>query len=364
MIRKKIRKEVFNEIVQSYEGSKVSSLEVENPSPQHPFQVTHGFVDPEKFSGNKIQFSPSNPEKNKVFIKINTGFCNADECKGLVRYKYLSDEAKAFIKEDKKQKNKTENEIVEIGLSYRPIFIIGDGDWRPIGEASFPDGSLPDEINKALGINTEKVPEAFLALGVTPARGQNSTYVDEGRKLFAMSIALHCDRWYTEAEVRVANPFVEATTAVFSLMPKIPPNGQLGKGKIRIVTEKFKPSSSVRSLAEVLLGVNLEAWDRLLICEIYAVSPPIDAGAELYTTYPSPSYRIFKKQSLSWNVRYLVPELPKARSIQPITMSTGLLNGIADQIFNSLLTIVNDTTQLVMNILGQLEKRKGKFLTI
>lgn len=361
MIRKKIRKEVFNEIVQSYEGSKVTSLEVENPSPQHPFQVTHGFVDPEKFSGNKIQFSPSNPEKNKVFIKINTGFCNADECKGQIKYKYLSDEAKAFIKEDKKQRNKTEEEIVEIGLSYRPTFIIGDGDWRPIGEASFPNGELPQEFS---GIDSEKVPEAFLALGVTPARGQTSTYVDEGRKLFAMSIALHCDRWYTEAEIRVANPFVEATTAIFSLMPTIPPNGQLGKGKIRIVTEKFKPSSTARTLAEVLYGVSPEAWDRLMICEVYAVSPPEDAGEDLYTTYPSPSYRIFKKQSLSWNVRYLVPELPKARSIKPITMSTGLLNGIADAIFNTLLTIVNDTAQLVMNILSQLENRKGKFLTI
>jgi hypothetical protein len=364
MVRKKIRKEVFNEIVQSYEGSKVTSLEFENPSPQHPFQVTHGFVDPNKFSGNKIQFDPSTPEKNKLFVKINTGFCNADECKVFTKFKYLSDKAKDYIKTDKKQMNKTPEEMVEIGLSFRPTLIIEDGTWRPIGESSFPDGSLPDEINKAVGIHTEQVPEAFLALGVTPARGQNSTYVDEGRKLFAMSIALHCDRWYTEAEIQVANPFVEATTAVFSLMPKIPPNGQLGKGKIRIVSEKFKPSSSARSLAEVLLGVNLEAWDRLLICEIYAVSPPIDAGTELYTTYPSPSYRIFKKQSLSWNVRYLVPELPKARSINPIRMSTGLLNGIADQIFNSLLTIVNDTTQLVMNILAQLEKRKGKFLTI
>jgi hypothetical protein len=45
-------------------------------------------------------------------------------------------------------------------------------------------------------------------------------------------------------------------------------------------------------------------------------------------------------------------------------MSTGLLNGIADAIFNTLLTIVNDTAQLVMNILAQLENRKGKFLTI
>jgi hypothetical protein len=361
MVRKKIRKEVFNEIVQSYEGSKVTSLEFENPSPQHPFQVTHGFVDPEKFSGNKIQFDPSTPEKNKLFVKINTGFCNADECKVFTRFKYLSDKAKDYIKTDKKQMNKRPEEMVEIGLSFRPTLIIEDGTWRPIGESSFPDIQLASEFS---GIADEKVPEAFLALGVTPARGQISNYVDEGRKLFAVSIALHCDRWYTEAEIRVANPFVEATTAVFSLMPKIPPNGQLGKGKIRIVTEPFKPSSTARTLAEVLFGVSPEAWDRLMICEVYAVSPPKDAGEDLYTPYPSPSYRIFKKQSLSWNVRYLVPELPQARSIKPITMSTGLLNGIADAIFNTLLTIVNDTAQLVMNILAQLENRKGKFLTI
>jgi len=361
MVRKKIRKEVFNEIVQSYEGSKVTSLEFENPSPQHPFQVTHGFVDPEKFSGNRVAFSPSTPDKNKLFIKINTGFCNADECKVYCKFKHLSDSAKEYIKTDRKQMNKTPEQMVEIGLSYRPTLIIEDGRWRPIGGSSSPANQLPSELS---GVEDEKVPETFLALGVTPTRGQISSYKDEGRKLFALSIALHCDRWYTEAEVRVANPFVEATTAVFSLMPKIPPNGQLGKGKIRIITEKFKPSSTPRTLAEVLFGVSAEAWDRLMICNIYAVSPPSDAGEDLYTTYPSPSYRIFKQQSLSWNVRYLVPELPQARAFKPISMQTGLLFGIADQIFNSLLTFVNDTAQLVMNVLARLENRKGKFLTI
>jgi len=360
MVRKKIRKEFFNEIIQSYEGSKVNSLELENPSPQHPFQVSNGFVDPTKFSGNKIQFNPSSPENNKVFLRINTGYCNADECKAQIKYKYLPDDAKAYIKQDPKQKNKTEEEVVEIGLSYNPTIIIEDRMWRPIGEASFADEQLSQELG---GAKDEKVPETFLALGVRPARGQKSSYVDEGRKLFALTLALHCDRWYTEADIKVTNPFLEATTASINLMPKLPPNGELGKGKIRVVTEPFRPASTPRTLVEVLFGVSPEAWDRLVICEVYAVSPPEDS-ADLYTTYPSPSYRIFKKQSLSWNVRYLVPELPKVKPIKPITMSTGLLNGIADAIFNTLLTIVNDTTQLIMNVLAQLEKRKGKFLTI
>jgi hypothetical protein len=360
MIRKKIRKEAFNRIVDNYESSKISGAVYENPSPQHPFQVTHGFVDPTTFSGNKIQFNPTTPDQNKAYIKINTGYCNADECKVFTKYKYLSDSAKTDLASDPKQKNKKENDIVEIGLSYRPTLIIEDGMWRPIGESSFPDATLPTELS---GTSVELVPETFLALGVTPSKGQISSYVDEGRKLFSISVALHCDRWYTEADIQVSNPFVEATTATINLQPKVPPNSVLGKGKIRILTEKFRPASTPRTLAEVLFGVSAEAWDRLLVCELYAVSPPKDSG-DIYTTYPSPSYRIFKKQSLSWNVRYLVPELPASKPIRPITMNTGLLNGIADAIFNVLLSIVNDTAQLVMNALAQLEKRKGKFLTI
>ena len=359
MNRKKMRKEVFNNLVDSYESSKVSGAIFENSAPQHPFQVTHGFLDPAKFSGGKIEFEPKGSSKNKVFLRINTGFCNADEVKVFTLQKYLSDSAKARLLEDRKQKNKRPEDKVEIELSYKPTLVIGDSEWRPIGQSSFEYEPLEGDKG-----NIEKVPDAFLALGVSPAVGQTSTYVDEGRRLFTLSVVLHCERWYTEAEIKIANPFVEATTAHVEMMPKLPPNSTLGKGKIMIITEKFKASSPVRTLADVLFGVTPEAWDRLLVCEVYAVSPPEEAEEELYTKYPSPSYRIFKKQYLSWNTRYLIPELPKTRQAKPFTLQTGLLGGLADAIFNTLLTIVNDTTQLILNILTQLEKRKGKFLTI
>lgn len=341
-MRKKFSSAKFNKLIEDYKKTQVTGIEIKEPSVRHPFFVSNGWAN----------YSPSNPENAIAYCNIEPGFCNAKDCNVITLAKYCSTETIERVKEEKKREIKPE-ERIEAYLAEMPKVVIP---WRHVNAEAGAGG----EVGAILSKNDEKIPDSLLKLGARGNSKSTNNFTEGSKELFACDVWLHHERWYTNAEISINDPFATASLIDFNIgFSEVPQAAR--RAEIRL-GGPFKANSSPRTLIEILLGVSPEAWDALMVAKIWALSPP--PNSENWTETPSPSYQILIEQKLFWGVRYLAPEIPPVKKFQPIRMGTGLLNGIADQIFNSMLAFVNDTTNLAANILASLENRKGRFFTI
>lgn len=336
-MRKKFSSSKFNELVAKLEKTQVYGSEIKEPDVRHPFFVSTTWA----------QHDPNNPTQGVCLVRIEPGFCNSKDCNIIAPAKYCTTETLDRIEQQTKKRPKPE-ERVEALLSELPQT---PAVWRHVN----PEGNL-----SSFGAKYEKIPDALLKLGARGNPESQNKFVDGKKELYACDIWIHHERWYSEVDVSISDPFATASLVNFDIMIKEVPQAAR-RAEIRM-GGPFAPSSTARSLLEVLLGVRAEAWDALFVAKLWALSPSPES--DNWTEEPSAGYQVLVEQKLYWGLRYLPPEIPPIKKFQPIKMGTGLLNGIADQIFNSMLTFVNDATNAAANILASLENRKGKFFTI
>jgi hypothetical protein len=340
-MNKKFSTEKFNRLVRDLEAKKVEGINIKEPQVRHPFFIMPSWQN----------YDPTNPEAAVAVFTLEPAYCGAKEIRVKAKGKYCSQLTKDRIKAEKNEVV-TDEKFYDAYLSERPKIIAS---WRQVG------GEVDTTLGGILTDKAEKIPEVFLKMGVSVGESQTSPYKDEGRLLFVTDIWVQHDRWITDVDITFADPFATASLVNYDIKYGYPPNYST---QWHVHTGgPFKPRSTPRTLFEKLLNVQPEAWDALLIGKLWAVSPPSDVK-DVFTLKPSPSYQLVEEQMLFWNINYVAPELAPLPKRQAIALNTGLLGGVADQIFNSMLAFVNDTANLAQPALVALENRKGKFFSV
>lgn len=153
-MRKKFSSSKFNKLIEDYQKTQITGIEIQEPNVRHPFFVSSGWAN----------YSPSTPENAVAYCKIEPGFCNAKDCNVITLAKYCSAETIDRVKEEKKREIKPE-ERVEAYLSEQPQVLIP---WRHVNAEAGVGGDLGSYLAK----NDEKIPDSLLKLG---ARGNSKS---------------------------------------------------------------------------------------------------------------------------------------------------------------------------------------------
>jgi hypothetical protein len=99
--------------------------------------------------------------------------------------------------------------------------------------------------------------------------------------------------------------------------------------------------------------------DPFEIATIYFISPPgFAAEAPMDSTWST-----FVKHDQFWNLAHAPQKIPDPTPIEPITLQTGLVGGIADSIFSSLLAPGNDAYNTAIQVLRN-RNLAGRFWTL
>ena len=279
---------------------------------------------------------------------IKPGFVNGDQITVDSKIKFCN---KRTIDRLKKLDIKTENPelSVEAFLTESPKIEVGTDvgfAYRIVGNGSEPESvSLNDNLD--IIAKFEPVPKFFLDLGVENTTTTISGNVDSGlkftevpgdknaRRLVAFDIVMFKDR-----------PSAKFQTVKGSIL-----DGYIGRLEVVYNHDgEMKDYPYIRTMAKYMpmpepdLNVSLEGmvdpeWDVFKISTVYFLSPPgYDVGAPLDDTWsPYPKYDTF------WNLAHSPQSIPDPTPIDPIMIRTGLLFGMADFIFASLLAPLNDS---------------------
>lgn len=227
---------------------------------------------------------------------------------------------------------------------------------RVIGKGANPDSVSVSPSGKVL-IKFEKVPEFFSQFGVIDEKltfeGNLNSGIQEVQEeqsneplpvLRACDVVLYVDRLAAKFDVIKGNPFQDSFSALLVIN-----YGRLTPARVRPylqVTAKHTPiiESDASNLLE---GAADPEFDEIKIATIYFMSP-LGFSPEL----PMDStWTPFVKHDQFWNLAHSPQKIPDPTPIEPITIQTGLLSGIADQIFSTILAPNNDAYNTALQVL-------------
>lgn len=218
-------------------------------------------------------------------------------------------------------------------------------------------GASVDDDGNVVTAPAEGYPRFFEELGVKPAdKGTNLTASSASppedpsrtRQLRISELVLISPRFATRQQVDLRDPFTTAATVEISTVFL---NGRISSApslNYLVTLPKYNPASAPTPLDQ-LAGTAVETeQDELHIATIYFVSPeqteddvPVDS-----TWTPYVQYHVF------WNVAHAnladFGQPPQA----PISLHLGLAFGIGDELFNFLLSPLNDLLDQVQAYLG------------
>lgn len=230
------------------------------------------------------------------------------------------------------------------------------GGTRVIGKGANPDSFSVSASGKVL-IKFEKVPEFFAQFGVIDEKltfeGNLNSGIQEVQEeqpteppplLRACDVVLYVDRLAAKFDVIKGNPFQDSFSALLVIN-----YGRLTPARDRPylqVTAKHTPIIE-SEMSNLLEGAADPEFDEIKIATIYFLSPPgFAAEAPMDSTWTP-----FVKHDQFWNLAHAPQKIPDPTPIEPITLQTGLLSGIADQIFSSLLAPGNDAYNTALQVL-------------
>lgn len=242
---------------------------------------------------------------------------------------------------------------VEVPLTDEDPPDLGIGDFRdPAAPSSMEESESGDIIIKP----GEGYPKFFEQLGVVPvAKGGTGLEALDSepdpsrtRQIRACDIALITPRMAARQTVTVLDPLTDAQSVDIGTAFD---NTALRNAKSPhwlVALSKWTPPMQPTD-EEKLMGTAVEPQtDEIRIATVWMVSPP-DAGSEDQpdeTWTPYPQHFVFG--NLNHASRAQMPSAPP----QPIKLVTGLLGGLADSIFNQLLSPVNDAYAQISAYLG------------
>lgn len=228
-----------------------------------------------------------------------------------------------------------------------------------------PSGFGATEDGELITMPGEGYPRFFEQLGVKPAWNGGKLGADEPesdpnrtRQIRASDVVLITPRIGTRQQVEVRDPFTEAQSVEISTVYL---NGRLASAPTRnylVSLPRWTPTAGPSAL-DKLMGTAVETeQDELLIATVYFVSPedaPDDAEVDATWT-PYPAYSVF------WNLNWASREQTALTPSPPISLRTGLVAGVADSLFNFLLSPVNDFFNQIEAFLGAADF-SGKYWT-
>lgn len=226
---------------------------------------------------------------------------------------------------------------------------------RIIGKSATPESvSVSDAGN--VKVEFEAVPEFFIQFGVTDEKVvfqgnlnsgiQEVQYESDGESplLSACDVVLYVDRAAAKLDVIQGNPFLDSYSAllVINYGRSTPPR----KRPWLTVTSKYKPIVEV-DMGNLLEGTADPEFDAIKIATIYFLSPPgYSPDLPMDDTWTP-----FVKHDQFWNLCHAPQRIPDPTPIQPIQLRIGLLGGIADSIFSTLLAPGNDAFNEALQVL-------------
>ena len=253
----------------------------------------------------------------------------------------------------------------DIGLTDadRPYLVPG---WRnPLASLGMT-ASFGEELNS---LPAEGYPKFFESIGVRPANpGSSSTeaYDPQGeaertREIRACDIVIVVPRIATSQKVEIHDPFSEAQTVTISTVFNDSYASSV-KSKYRLGTlPKWEPPQEPTAL-DRLMGTAVEPQtDEIKIATLWMVSPPSPEGGE--NAQPDGSWTAYPQYDLSWNLAHAPRRPVLSTPPNPISLHTGLLNGMADGLFNAILAPLNDSNRQVWEFLNA-TTFKGEFWSV
>lgn len=241
---------------------------------------------------------------------------------------------------------------IHVPLTDDPAPELSLGSYR---DPTAPSGFGATDDGELVTMPGEGYPRYFEQLGVKPAWkggriGEDAPNDDPNRtrQIRASDIVLITPRIGTAQQVEVRDPFTDAQTVEISTVYR---SGRLANAPSRnylVSLPKWTPTAGPTAL-DRLMGTAVETeQDELRIATVYFVSPedtPDDAEVDALWT-PYPAYAVF--WNLNWASRAQTALVPSP----PMSLHTGLAFGIADTLFNALLSPVNDFFNQVESLLG------------
>ena len=226
---------------------------------------------------------------------------------------------------------------------------------RIIGKGADAESvSVSDSGNVA--VEFEAVPEFFIQFGVTDEKvvfqGNLNSGIQEVQYestdgspvLRACDVVLYVDRPAAKLDVIKGNPLMDSFSALLVIS-----YGRSTTARERPwldVTSKYTPRVEVE-MGNLLEGAADPEFDAIKIATLYFLSPPkFSPDLPMDDTWTA-----FVKHDQFWNLAHAPQRIPDPTPIDPIRLQTGLVGGIADSIFSSLLAPGNDAFNSALQVL-------------
>ena len=227
---------------------------------------------------------------------------------------------------------------------------------RIIGTGANPD-SVSVSPSGNVQIKFEAVPEFFIQFGVTDEKltfqgnlnsGIQEVQSEEPKEpqplLRACDVVLYVDRPAAKLNVIKGNPFLDSFSALLVIN-----YGRLTPARDRPylkITAKYQPIVEA-DMGNLLEGIPDPEFDAIQIATIYFISP----GGFAPEAPMDSTWTTFVKHDQFWNLCHAPQKIPDPTPIEPITLQTGLVGGIVDSIFSSLLAPGNDAYNTALQVL-------------
>jgi hypothetical protein len=246
-----------------------------------------------------------------------------------------------------------QDESVNALITESPQILVSS--TRIIGKGADAESvSVSDSGNVA--VEFEAVPEFFIQFGVTDEKvvfqGNLNSGIQEVQYestdgspvLRACDVVLYVDRPAAKLDVIKGNPLMDSFSALLVIS-----YGRSTTERERPwldVTSKYTPRVEVE-MGNLLEGSADPEFDAIKIATLYFLSPPkFSPDLPMDDTWTA-----FVKHDQFWNLAHAPQRIPDPTPIDPIRLQTGLVGGIADSIFSSLLAPGNDAFNSALQVL-------------
>ncbi len=220
---------------------------------------------------------------------------------------------------------------------------------------------LKEELNKALG--REDLDKQEEIAGQLDARAANHLTIQLRARQDIERLRI--DTLASLATDAVAegihDPFSEAQTVSISTVFN-DTYARSVKSKHRLLAvAKWEPPKEPTAM-DRLMGQAVEPQtDEIKIATLWMVSPPSPEGGE--EAKPDGTWAAYPQYDVFWNLAHAPRRQVPAAPPKPITLRTGLIGGLADSIFNAILSPINDANSKVQAFL-KASTYKGEFWTV
>jgi hypothetical protein len=270
--------------------------------------------------------------------------------------------------EEETDKRPTEKQPVTAYLTENPLIPFGGN--RIIGKGASPEEVIQTD-DGAVSYKFEGVPEFFYQFGVNQESVVFTGQLNSGIQLVdpseptpkesppvlrAVDVILEVDRLSAKLDILRGNGFIDSYNALYFLT-----YGRATPAKER---PTLRPDAKYIPKIEVEIGsftqdITDAETDSLKIATIYLLSPkdtPI-------STPPDGTWRHFVKHEVFWNLAHAPAVLPDPVEFEPLRLVTNLVAGLADSIFASQLSTLNDNMSIATALL-QRPNLTGRFWSL